>query len=70
QRAFDEALEREGVGIIIMTERVAQTIRAAVDRYVFTEEFPLIVEIPDRQGKLPGRPSLRDLVNDAIGVTL
>ncbi len=70
QRAFDEALEREGVGIIIMTERVAQTIRAAVDQYVFTEEFPLIVEIPDRQGKLPGRPSLRDLVNDAIGVTL
>jgi len=70
QRAFDEALKREGVGIIIMTERVAETIRAAVDRYVFTEEFPLIVEIADRQGKLPGRPSLRELVNDAIGVSI
>ncbi len=70
QRAFDEALKREGVGIIIITERVAETIRAAVDQYVFTEEFPLIVEIPDRQGKLPGRPSLRELVNDAIGVTI
>lgn len=68
--AFNDALKRDGVGIIIITERVAETIRGEVDQYMFTQEFPLIVEIPDRQGKLEGRPSLRELVNDAIGVTL
>jgi V/A-type H+-transporting ATPase subunit F len=70
QVAFDEAIKRPSVGIIIITERVAESIRATVDRYTFTEDFPLIVEIPDRKGKLPERPTLRDLVNDAIGVSL
>lgn len=68
--AFNDALKRDGVGIIIITERVAETIRGEVDQYMFTQEFPLIVEIPDRQGKLEGRPSLRELVNGAIGVAL
>jgi len=68
--AFEQALKRPEAAIIIITERVAQTIRSTVDRYTFTEDFPLIVEIPDRQGKLPDRPSLRELVNDAIGVSL
>ena len=68
ENAFAHALKRENIGIIVMTERVAETIRPIVDRYTFTEDFPLIVEIPDRTGRLPGRPSLRELVNVAIGV--
>ena len=68
--AFEQALKRPSVGIIIITERVAGTIRATVDRYAFSEDFPLIVEIPDRGGRLPERPTLRDLVNDAIGISV
>ena len=68
--AFETALKRPTAGIIIITERVAGTIRATVDRYTFTEDFPLIVEIPDRQGRLPDRPTLRALVNEAIGVSV
>jgi V/A-type H+/Na+-transporting ATPase subunit F len=68
--AFEHALKRPSIGIIIITERVAQSIRSVVDAYTFTEDFPLIVEIPDRTGSLPGRPTLRELVNDAIGVSV
>jgi V/A-type H+/Na+-transporting ATPase subunit F len=68
--AFEHALKRPSLGIIIITERVAESIRVVVDEYTLTEDFPLIVEIPDRKGKLPGRPTLRDLVNDAIGVSV
>ncbi len=68
--AFQAALEDKEVAIIIITERVADMIRPLVDRYLFTESFPLIVEIPDRKGRQPDRPGIRELVNAAIGIRL
>jgi len=69
-RAFQELRADEEVSIIIITERLADTIRPIVDRYLFTESFPLIVEIPDRHGRVPGRPGIKDMVNAAIGVKI
>jgi V/A-type H+-transporting ATPase subunit F len=70
EEAFNDALADEGIGIIIITERTADLIRERVDRYLFTEKFPLIVEIPDRMGPLPGKPKIREMVNKAIGIKL
>ena len=70
QSAFDTALSDRDVGIILITERAADLIRPSVDRYIFTREFPLIVEIPDRHGPVAGKPSLREMVNHVIGVKL
>jgi len=70
RRAFEAVLEDKEAGIIIITERIADMIRPMVDRYLFTVSFPLIVEIPDRMGKQPGKPEIRDLVNTAIGIRL
>lgn len=70
KRAFAATLEDKDVGIIIMTEPVADMIRSIVDRYLFAESFPLIVEIPDREGRQPGRPDIKDMVNTAIGIKL
>ena len=70
EQAFKSVLEDKEVGIILMTEHVAELIRPLVDEYVFTLEFPLIVEIPDRRGKIEGKPGLRETVNRAIGISL
>ncbi len=70
QQAFAELLGDEETGIVIVTERVADMMRSTVDRYVFTESFPLIVEIPDRHGSLPDRPGIKEMVNTAIGLKL
>jgi V/A-type H+-transporting ATPase subunit F len=70
RRAFQELRADEEVSIIIITERLADTIRPIVDRYLFTESFPLIVEIPDRHGRKPGRPGIKEMVNAAIGVKI
>lgn len=70
KRAFQMILENKEIGIVIITERVADMIRPIVDKYLFTESFPLIVEIPDRRGKKPGRPGIREMVNAAIGLKL
>jgi V/A-type H+-transporting ATPase subunit F len=70
EQAFKFALQDKEVGIIIITERAADYIRSLVDSYIFTHAFPLIVEVPDRAGKVAGRPTLRELVNRAIGIKL
>ena len=68
--AFREALADSDIGIIIITERIAELIRPLVDRFLFTEKFPLIVEIPDREGPVSGRPGIQEMVNTAIGIKL
>lgn len=66
--AWSRALEDDQNAVIIITESVADMIRGTVDRYLFSESFPLVVEIPD-----PGKKSSRDLrrlVNEAVGVSI
>ena len=70
RHAFQTILEEKETSIIIITERVADMIRPIVDKYLFTESFPLIVEIPDRGGTKAGRPGIREMVNAAIGLKL
>ena len=70
EAAFTDAIADTETGIIIITETVADMIRGTVERYIFTRSFPLIVEIPDRTGRQPGKPGIRDLVNRTIGLKL
>lgn len=67
--ALRTALENHDYGIIIITQDIADTIRSEVDRYMFSESFPLIVEIPNKASGGVSR-DLRSLVNEAIGVSL
>ena len=70
QRAFQAILEDRETGIIIITERIADMIRPTIDKFLFTVSFPLVVEIPDRNGSKPDRPGIRETVNTAIGLKL
>jgi len=70
EAAFDAATADPDVGILVVTERDAELIRPRVDRYLFSDTFPLIVEIPDRDGRMAGRPTIRETVNSAIGIKL
>ena len=66
ERAFTSAVADKNIGIIIITELAAELIRPIVDRYIFSDNFPLIVEIPDRKADFP-KPGIREPVNEAIG---
>lgn len=70
EQALSTAMENADIGIILINERLAELIRPLVDRFVFTRQFPLILEIPDRIGRVEGKPSLKELVNEAIGIKL
>jgi vacuolar-type H+-ATPase subunit F/Vma7 len=67
--ALEEALARAGVEVVFVTDEWAQALGGTLDRLRATMPAPLIVEIP---GSRPGgaRPSLRALVQQALGVRL
>lgn len=66
--AVEAATDRSECGIIVLTENVADGIRQQVETIRLERERPLIVEIPGPQGPLPGRKSLRQFVQEAVGL--
>lgn len=70
ESSFKKALEDEEIGVIIITEKRAEFIRPLVNEYLFTYNFPLIVEIQDRTGKMSGKSDILQMVNEAIGIKL
>jgi V/A-type H+-transporting ATPase subunit F len=54
--------------IVLVTEDLARSIRPLVDQYRMRGTFPVVVEIPDAEGPLPGRRSIEDLIREAVGI--
>jgi len=70
RNALDDVRKQEEVALILITERVAEQIRDSVDAVKLNTERPLILEIPDRHGKLEDKESILDVVQRVIGVKL
>lgn len=68
REALEEAFASDEIGIIIITERIAAKVQEEIDEYLYGHDFPLIIQIPDREGPIEGRTSIREMVNAAIGV--
>ena len=68
--ALDEALSTSDIGIILVTENVAELIEASMEQLKLRSTVPLVVEIPGPEGVRPDRPSLNEMVLRAIGVRL
>jgi V/A-type H+-transporting ATPase subunit F len=70
REALSKAFESRETGIVIITERIADSIREEIEDFTFGRAFPLIIEIPDREGPQEGRISIREMVNTAVGVKI
>jgi V/A-type H+/Na+-transporting ATPase subunit F len=68
--AVNDAAGRTDCGIIVITEKVAHWIRPQLEMIRLTRSRPLIVEIPGPEGPLAGRKSLREFVQEAVGVSV
>ena len=66
----EEGAVRPDCGVIIITEKLADGIRQQIETIRLERERPLIVEIPGPEGPLPGRKSLREFVQEAVGMRI
>jgi V/A-type H+-transporting ATPase subunit F len=58
------------ISLVIITERLAEQIRDTIEE-ISKEPYPVIVEIPDKRGRLEDRENpLHKLIKRAIGVEL
>ena len=68
--ALRRAAQQADLGVLIVTQSVAADARAEVDAIRLKMATPLVVEVPGPEGPLPGRKTLRDFVQEAVGIRL
>ena len=68
QQAFQQALAERRARILILTDVIAETIRDQVNAARTGGAWPLVVEIPGPTGPMPGRRTLLELIQEAVGV--
>jgi V/A-type H+-transporting ATPase subunit F len=69
-QALDEAQASKDVGIVLVTQDVAELIPARMERLKLRSTIPLVVEIPSSGGVPEGQSSLGEIVLRAIGIRL
>jgi len=68
--ALRAAAEDPNIGILMVTERIAEENRSVIQDIHARETGPVVVEIPGPEGTLPGRRNLIDLIQEALGIRL
>ena len=67
---LERAFQTPGIGVIILTERIAETVRAQVNQYLYKSALPLVIEVPDWHGPMEGRKTVKEMIRAAVGVQL
>jgi len=69
-QALDAALADPHVGIVLVTEDVANLARQRVDTLRVRSSTPLVVEIPGPGGSRPDSPTLSEVIRRTIGIKI
>jgi len=74
EEAFErikELIKKEDIGIVITTERIMEKIRQEVSELLEGKNFPLLVEVPDKGGKIEKKVDpINELIKRAVGVEI
>ncbi|MDI6917256.1 MAG: V-type ATP synthase subunit F [Thermoplasmatales archaeon] len=67
--ALKEFMETPNIGIVIITEKVAELIRKELDNWKNQKTlYPVIVEIPDKKGVMEREDRIEKIIRRAVGV--
>lgn len=69
-QALDDVQAAKDVGIVLVTQDVAELIPARMEHLKLRSTIPLVVEIPAQGGAPQGQESLGEIVLRAIGIKL
>ncbi len=68
RQLLQQARQSPEVGLVLITERLAEEIRGEVDAVRWEDSRPLILEIPDLAGPLPREETLLDRLRALMGL--
>lgn len=67
---LDEVVADNTIGILLITEKLAEQYPAIISEIKLSHRLPLLVEIPDRHGTGRKPDFITSYVNEAIGLKL
>ncbi len=67
---LERAMDLEGVGVVLITQKLVSLCREDIYRLKLTRKSPLIVEIPDRHGGAGVSDAMLGYVREAVGIKL
>lgn len=67
---IDNIKRNKDIGIILITEKLANLIEEEVEKLKLSMSLPLIVVIPDRHGTNRSRDSITKYVKESIGLKI
>jgi V/A-type H+-transporting ATPase subunit F len=70
EAAVEAAVRKPNLGVLVLTHEIAAGIRAQVDAIRAERDRPLVVEVPGPEGPMPGRKTLRQFVQEAVGIRI
>ena len=70
KHALKEALSDPEIGLVLITEKLAELISGEIYKLKLSYRTPLIVEIPDRHGTSKAEESITRYIRDAIGLKI
>ena len=68
EEALKKAVQDESIGIVLVTELIAEQMDDIIREYKLNRSRPLIVEIPDRHGTRRPSDFIMRYVNEAVGL--
>jgi len=66
EEALGKALEDKDIGVIVVTEKIAETARGAISEVKGKNGPPLVIEIPDRHGEY--NSDIEKYISSSIGM--
>lgn len=69
-KALETVRNDKEVGIIVLTEKAASMIPEKIKEIKLAKSYPLIVEIPDRNGTIKGDDYIMNYVKESIGLKI
>ncbi len=70
-KQWNKLIERENLGLILITEELADKLGRRLREYRYTHRLPIIVEIPDKRGRRREHIDIvSQLIKKAVGVEI
>ena len=70
EKVLEDVLNDPSVGVILMTQKIAQLIPDLLENLKLRPELPLVFVIPDRHGWRGERDFITRYIEEAIGVKI
>lgn len=66
---WNEIIERDDIGIVFVTEKIAEELGKHLKDYRIRNNIPIVVEIPDKNGRIKDHVDfVSHLIKKAVGV--